>query len=82
MTATIENVRTVLADKPRLVTVKEALRYLKCGLTKFYELVRAGKIDAYKDGGTTLVDHDSIVAYQRSLPRVVSRRPLVRKRRT
>ena len=84
MTATIENVRTAL-EKPgerRLVSVKEALRILKCGETKFYELVTAGKIIAYKDGRNTLVDYDSIIAYQSSLPRLLARRAPRRRRRS
>ncbi len=52
----------------RLVKVKEALVYGQFGRTKFYELVAAGKIEAFKDGGTTLVDLDSIDEYQASLP--------------
>jgi hypothetical protein len=50
------------------------LRYGKFGLTKLYHLISDGKIDAYKDGHTTLVDLNSIDAYQRSLPRLVGRR--------
>jgi hypothetical protein len=59
---------------PRLVPVKEALRYGKFGLTKLYHLISDGKVDAYKDGHTTLIDLNSIDAYQRSLPRLVGRR--------
>jgi hypothetical protein len=62
------------AGAPRLVPVKDALRYGKFGLTKLYHLISDGKVDAYKDGHTTLVDLNSIDAYQRSLPRLVGRR--------
>jgi hypothetical protein len=59
---------------PRLVPVKEALRYGKFGLTKLYHLISDSKVTAYKDGHTTLVDLNSIDAYQQSLPRLVGRR--------
>jgi hypothetical protein len=65
---------------PRLVSVKEALRYGKFGLTKLYHLISDGKIEARKDGHTTLVDLNSIDAYQKSLPRLVGRRSPRRRR--
>jgi hypothetical protein len=68
------------AGAPRLVPVKDALRYGKFGLTKLYHLISDGKVDAYKDGHTTLVDLNSIDAYQRSLPRLVGRRSPRRRR--
>jgi len=52
----------------RLLKVKEALVYAGVGRTKLYELIAAGKIEAVKDGGSTLVDRDSIDRYHASLP--------------
>ena len=45
--------------------------YGKFGVTKAYELIEAGLIDAYKDGRKTLLDLDSIDRYHRSLPRLI-----------
>ncbi|MCK1671142.1 helix-turn-helix domain-containing protein [Bradyrhizobium sp. 150] len=49
------------ARKPRrLATIKEACTYAKMGHTKLYEMINAKEIAAYKRGGRTLVDLDSI----------------------
>jgi excisionase family DNA binding protein len=66
---------------PRLATFKEALRYGRWGKDKLYELIAAEKVTAYKDGHTTLVDLDTVDAYQRALPRVVARPRPKRRRR-
>jgi excisionase family DNA binding protein len=56
----------------RYGTVKEACQYGRFGLTKCYELINQGKIDAVKDGTkTTLIDLDSIDRYQKALPKFV-----------
>lgn len=65
-----ENENPIPFKPRRLVKVKEALVYGRFGRTKLYELIAAGKIEAYKDGGTTLVDLDSIDRYQASLPQL------------
>lgn len=57
--------------KRNLISKKAAFRKGCFGSTKFYQLVRAGKIIAYVQGGQTLVDDDSLDAYQASLPRLV-----------
>jgi hypothetical protein len=56
--------------KRNLITMKEALEKGRFKRTKAYELINDGKIIAYKDGHTTLIDADSIEAYQASLPRI------------
>ena len=54
----------------RLITFKEGLKHLQVGRTKAYELINAGKIVAYKQGHQTMIDADSIDAFQAALPRI------------
>src|ERR1700759_5149224 len=61
----------------RLVGFKDGCRYGKFGKTKAYELIAQERIMAYKMGGKTLIDLDSIDEYHASLPRVESRVMLV-----
>ena len=84
MTAKIARIDTVLEKPPgemRLVLIKEACRYGRFGKDKCYQLIAAHKINAYKDGHITLVDLNSIDAYHRTLPRVVSVDRVERRRR-
>jgi hypothetical protein len=55
----------------RYARIREACQYGRFGLTKCYDLINAGKIDAYKDEGRTLVDLDSIDRYNKTLPKFV-----------
>ena len=57
----------------RLVEFKDGCRYGKFGKTKAYELIAHERIRAYKMGGKTLIDLDSVDEYHASLPRVESR---------
>ena len=57
-------------SRRRLITFKESLEHLRVGRTKAYELINSGKIIAYKQGHQTMMDADSIVAFQGALPRV------------
>jgi excisionase family DNA binding protein len=57
----------------RLAGFKDGCRYGKFGKTKAYELIAQARIRAYKMGGKTLIDLDSIDEYHASLPRVESR---------
>lgn len=57
----------------RLVEFKDGCRYGRFGKTKAYELIARERIRAYKMGGKTLIDLDSIDEYHASLPRVESR---------
>jgi excisionase family DNA binding protein len=50
--------------------MKEALEKGRFKRTKAYKLIGDGKLIAYKDGHTTLIDADSLDAYQASLPRI------------
>jgi hypothetical protein len=61
-----------MSTEPRrnLIRFKEGLARAKCGTTKMYQLINQGKIIAYRDGGRTLLDADSIDRYHASLPRV------------
>jgi excisionase family DNA binding protein len=53
-----------------LIPIKTALERGHFKRTKAYRLIAEGKIIAYRDGQRTLVDADSLDAYQASLPRV------------
>jgi excisionase family DNA binding protein len=54
----------------RLVEFKDGCRYGKFGRTKAYELIARETIRAYKMGGKTMIDLDSVDEYHTSLPRV------------
>jgi excisionase family DNA binding protein len=56
----------------RYAKINEACEYGRFGLTKCYKLINKEKIDAVKDGKTTLVDLDSIDRYQQTLPKFMS----------
>ncbi|MET4175336.1 MULTISPECIES: hypothetical protein [unclassified Bradyrhizobium] len=58
----------------RLVEFKDGCRYGKFGKAKAYELLIAHeRIRAYKMGGKTMIDLDSVDEYHASLPRVEAR---------
>lgn len=59
------------SDQPkrRLRGVKEACKYGGFGRTKAYELMTAGKIDAYKMDQKTVIDLNSVDRYIESLPK-------------
>lgn len=57
----------------RLIEFKDGCRYGKFGKTKAYELIAQQRIRAYKMGGKTMIDLDSVDEYHASLPRVESR---------
>jgi hypothetical protein len=57
----------------RLVEFKDGCRYGKFGKTKAYELIAQERIKAYKLGGKTMIDLDSVDEFHASLPRVESR---------
>jgi excisionase family DNA binding protein len=57
----------------RLAEFKDGCRYGKFGKTKAYELIAEERIRAYKMGGKTMIDLDSVDEYHASLPRVESR---------
>jgi excisionase family DNA binding protein len=57
----------------RLVEFKDGCRYGRFGKTKAYELIADESIRAYKMGGKTLIDLDSVDQYHASLPRVETR---------
>ena len=44
----------------RLLTVKEALKYLKVGRTTLYKLIKEGKIKPVKIGKRTLIDKNDL----------------------
>jgi excisionase family DNA binding protein len=51
-------------------------RYGKFGKTKAYELIAHERIRAYKMGGKTMIDLDSVDEYHASLPWVETRASL------
>lgn len=57
----------------RLVEFKDGCRYGKFGKTKAYELIAHERIRAYKMGGKTMIDLDSVDEYHDSLPRIETR---------
>ena len=57
----------------RLIEFKDGCRYGKFGKTKAYELIAHERIKAYKMGGKTMIDLDSVDEYHASLPRVETR---------
>ncbi|MDX3971601.1 MAG: hypothetical protein QHD01_34060 [Bradyrhizobium sp.] len=57
----------------RLVEFKDGCRYGKFGRTKAYELIAHDRIRAYKMGGKTMIDLDSVDEYHASLPRIEAR---------
>ena len=57
----------------RLVEFKDGCRYGQFGKTKAYELIAQQRIRAYKMGGKTMIDLDSVDEFHTSLPRVESR---------
>jgi excisionase family DNA binding protein len=60
-------------ERRRLAEFKDGCRYGKFGKTKAYELIAHARIRAYKMGGKTLIDLDSVDEYHASLPRVETR---------
>jgi excisionase family DNA binding protein len=78
VTEIIEQDAGTMADhdnnrRRRLVEFKDGCRYGKFGKTKAYELIAHERIRAYKMGGKTMIDLDSVDEYHASLPRVESR---------
>ncbi|UPT91703.1 helix-turn-helix domain-containing protein [Bradyrhizobium barranii subsp. apii] len=61
------------SNRRRLVEFKDGCRYGKFGRTKAYELISQDRIRAYKMGGKTMIDLDSVDEYHASLPRVEAR---------
>lgn len=62
-----------IGKQRRLVEFKDGCRYGKFGKTKAYELIAEQRIKAYKLGGKTMIDLDSVDEFHASLPRVESR---------
>jgi hypothetical protein len=56
--------------KRRLGNFKVGCTYGGFGRTKAYELIEAGKIDAYKMGHQTMIDLNSVDRYHASLPKI------------
>jgi hypothetical protein len=50
------------------------MRYGCMSHTRLYELIAAGKINAYKDGNKTLIDLNSVDARQAALPKIKPRK--------
>ncbi|MDF0515751.1 hypothetical protein P0R31_00655 [Bradyrhizobium yuanmingense] len=78
MAEIIEVLAEIMVDsdsikRRRLVEFKDGCRYGKFGGTKAYELIAHDRIRAYKMGGKTMIDLDSVDEYHASLPRVETR---------
>lgn len=63
----------VNGKRRRLAEFKDGCRYDKFGKTNAYELIADERIRAYKMGGKTMIDLDSVDEYHASLPRVETR---------
>jgi excisionase family DNA binding protein len=59
-----------MPESRNLITFKAAMEKLGCKRDKVYRLIREKKLLAYKDGPRTMVDADSLAAYQASLPKL------------
>lgn len=55
----------------KLLTVKQTQERLSCGLTRVYELMGSGRLDALKLGGRTMITDESVERFIASLPRAV-----------
>jgi hypothetical protein len=61
--------RGVIRGKHKLAyTVKEALELLPFKRNKFYDEVKEGRLLIKKIGSKTIVTHEDLLAYIRSLP--------------
>jgi hypothetical protein len=58
------------APEMRLATVREACLYGRFGHTMCYEYINDGSTIAYKRGGRTMIDLDSIDKFNKSLKRI------------
>lgn len=63
-----EETRGVVALRPRVVSAREAMRYLAIGETKLHALLNDGQIEAKKSGNRLLITVASLDAYIDSLP--------------
>ncbi|PGH56492.1 excisionase [Azospirillum palustre] len=54
---------------PICVTIKDAVKMIGVGNTKFHELLNSGEIEAVKSGRQTLVLTSSLHKYVENLPR-------------
>jgi hypothetical protein len=58
---------------PRLIyPSREARAALGCGLTKYYQLINSGKLDAVEFGKRTYITGESLLKLVESLERVVT----------
>ena len=53
----------------RMHSPRSACDFLGCGVTKLYELLGAGLIEARKLGSRTIIPESSLSAYRANLPR-------------
>lgn len=52
----------------QMLSTAQAAGIIGCGRTKLYELMKAKKLRAVKDGGRTKIPTSAVAAYQASLP--------------
>lgn len=55
-------------EYPILVSPDRGAAMLACGKTYLYELINAGKIEAKKQGRSTVIPVKSLLAYAETLP--------------
>lgn len=57
-------------DHPILVSPDKGAAMIGCGKTFLYELINAGKIEARKQGRSTVIPVESLREYAASLPSI------------
>jgi hypothetical protein len=62
-------------ERRNLITMKAALEKGGFKKTKCYELINNGTLYAYKMGGQTMIDADTIEAYHLTLDRIMPKAP-------
>lgn len=65
----------IVAIEPLLVSPEEGAAMIACGKTKFFELISEGKLEAKKQGRSTVITVDSLRRYVASLPSIAPTLP-------
>jgi excisionase family DNA binding protein len=58
----------IVTLRPRALRVMDAAKYIGVGRTKMFELIKAGRVDAKRDGAIVLVTVASLDSYLDALP--------------
>jgi excisionase family DNA binding protein len=55
-------------NRPFFMKIDETAKFLGMCRSKVYQLIGAGKLQARKDGKSTLIETSTVIAYAKSLP--------------